>query len=293
MDLLQLNYFCDAAEQENFSRTAEKFNVPPSNISQTVKRLEDELGVKLFHRTANRIKLSEEGRVFYEGARRALSTLSEAKERARATGGEVCGELRLQILTNRRIVTLAIERFKRSYPGVQISINHDTSAPHSEFDLIISDSLTHTASCSFEPLLTERIMLAVRRGSRFDGRRSVTLSDLRDERFVSMSPTSRLSELVGIICRSVGFTPNVIISTDDPYYVRKYVELGLGVAIVPSHSWRGLFSDDIVLIDIGDYNRTTGLFTHTDRPPSTAARAFSEILRLTFCEEAEGSSDSW
>ena len=40
MELLQLKYFCDAAECENFSRTAEKYRVPTSNISQTVKRLD-------------------------------------------------------------------------------------------------------------------------------------------------------------------------------------------------------------------------------------------------------------
>ena len=43
MELLQHKYFCDAAETEKFSRTAEKFLVPISNISQSVKRLEKEL----------------------------------------------------------------------------------------------------------------------------------------------------------------------------------------------------------------------------------------------------------
>ena len=43
MELLQLTYFCDAAETENFSRTAQRFTVPPSNISQSIKRLETEL----------------------------------------------------------------------------------------------------------------------------------------------------------------------------------------------------------------------------------------------------------
>ena len=56
MELLQLMYFCDAAEEENFSHTAQKYQVPPSNISQSVKRLEAELGVKLFDRSANRIR---------------------------------------------------------------------------------------------------------------------------------------------------------------------------------------------------------------------------------------------
>ena len=42
MELLQLTYFCDAAVTQNFSKTAQKYNVPPSNISQSIKRLEIE-----------------------------------------------------------------------------------------------------------------------------------------------------------------------------------------------------------------------------------------------------------
>ena len=48
MELLQLTYFCDAARSENFSQTARKFFVPPSNISQSIGRLEKELGCALF-----------------------------------------------------------------------------------------------------------------------------------------------------------------------------------------------------------------------------------------------------
>jgi len=65
MELLQLKYFCDAAKTQNFSQTAKKFMVPPSDISQTVKRLEKELGVALFSRHANRIVLNENGKRFF------------------------------------------------------------------------------------------------------------------------------------------------------------------------------------------------------------------------------------
>ena len=72
MELLQLKYFCDAAETENFSLTAKKFSIPPSGVSQAIKRLEDELGTELFARGANRITLNEQGRIFYDGVKKAL-----------------------------------------------------------------------------------------------------------------------------------------------------------------------------------------------------------------------------
>ena len=62
MELLQLRYFFDSAKTENFSRTAEKYMVPPSSVSAAVKRLESELGVQLFDRTDNRILLNGNGK---------------------------------------------------------------------------------------------------------------------------------------------------------------------------------------------------------------------------------------
>ena len=65
MELLQLLYFCDAAETQNFSGTARKYNVPTTGISQSIKRLEKELGVLLFDRTSNGISLNKRGKDFY------------------------------------------------------------------------------------------------------------------------------------------------------------------------------------------------------------------------------------
>ena len=64
MELLQLTYFCDAARTQNFSQTARYYQVPASNISQSVKRLEEELGAPLFDRRGNRVSLNPRGEAF-------------------------------------------------------------------------------------------------------------------------------------------------------------------------------------------------------------------------------------
>ena len=82
MEMLQLIYFCDAAQTENFSKTAKKYLVPPSNISQSIKRLENELETPLFERQANKIKLNNSGLLFYKNAKSALELLENAKNLA-------------------------------------------------------------------------------------------------------------------------------------------------------------------------------------------------------------------
>lgn len=66
MELLQLRYFYESSQNENFAKTAEKFMVPASSVSASVKRLEKELGVNLFNRTSNKITLNEKGYILSE-----------------------------------------------------------------------------------------------------------------------------------------------------------------------------------------------------------------------------------
>ena len=90
MEILQLKYFISAAELSSFTGAAKKYGVPVSDISQTIKRLERELETQLFTRSANRVSLSAQGRVFLEGARCALSELDRACTRVRELSGGVC-----------------------------------------------------------------------------------------------------------------------------------------------------------------------------------------------------------
>mgnify|MGYP002513475198 CR=1 FL=1 len=68
MEFLQLKYFQHAARSENFSHTATAFMVPPSSVSVSIKKLESELGVPLFDRTANKLSLNENGKLFLKTA---------------------------------------------------------------------------------------------------------------------------------------------------------------------------------------------------------------------------------
>lgn len=284
MELLQLTYFCDAAESENFTKTAQKYDVPASNISQTVHRLEKELGVSLFDRRANKATLNEAGRVFYKRAKQALRSIEEGKLRINDLKGVVSGEVRLLILTNRNTVTKAIEKFKEKYPQAVFSVSHRLDDAEDEFDLIISDESPFGRRLQKRLLITDEMMLAVQKGSRWDVDK-LCLRDLKNERFISMHSNSSLYRVAHKICVDAGFVPNIAIQSDDPYYMRKYVELGMGVAIVPSVSWRGLFADNVVLKSLGGIKRETYLFSDPEKYMPTVVKLFLEDL-LEVCGES-------
>ena len=283
MELLQLTYFCDAAQSENFSKTAKKFCVPPSAISQSVHRLESELGTALFYRDVNRIRLNPDGQMFFEEIKAALALIDRAKGRIAENRDGVSGEIRMFIGANRRAVTLGIERFRATYPQVNFLLNHSALNDPMSYDLVITHDVARCAGMERRLLRREKMYLAIERSHPLAQREELTLSDFAGESFISMHTGSSLREVTESACRDAGFLPKFTVQSDDPAYVRKYVELGMGVALAPEFSWDGQFSEDVVLRDVGEIYRETYLFFHDSVSQPTYVRRFAEMLVEIFC----------
>ena len=282
MELLQLTYFCHAAESENFSATAKHYGVPASNISQCVKRLEDELGVPLFDRRANRITLNEQGRLFYQKASSALRELKEAKAVLADTKAELTGEIRIKICTNRRVVTEAIEAFRQKHPAVTFAISHH-APEEEEFDCVVSDDDVMYGEMERVLLIRETMVLAASKDAACMKKKDLSLRDLSRERFITMPEGSSMYRKTMELCKRAGFVPNICIQGDDPFYIRKYLAMGLGIALVPSVSWQGQFDEAVELRTVGDFTRSTYLFWDGRRYLSRAVREFLNTLQKT-CE---------
>ncbi len=276
MNLLQLRYFCDAASTQNFSKTAERFFVPPSGISQSIRRLEAELDIQLFERRYNKVVLTYAGRRFYSKVVTALSLIDDAELEARCSD-RISGEIKLLIFCNRRLVTHAIEEFKAAYPHVNFVLKHERGSDL-DCDILITDDCP-SSFLKYRMLAEEDILLAMSKMHALASRDQISVRELFSERFISMPEGRSLYRLTTEICKSEGFIPNISIQTDDPYYVRKYVELGLGIAFIPSCSWDGLFSEDVILKNIGNYKRSTFVCLPQKRNVKAAVDAFLRYLR--------------
>lgn len=271
MELLQLTYFCYAARAESFSEVARIFRVPPSSVSLSVKRLEKELGTSLFDRSANRLSLNENGRRFLSRAQEALGLLDRAKSELCNERGEVGGEVRILIRANRRIVTEKIAAFRMKHPKVFFSIHHKPLSEGEGYHLIVSEKPPKTGSYERLPFLEEKMMLAVPKGHPFVERKSVPIEALGEERLIGMTRGSDLREYTDRIFRLAGISPALAIECDDPYYVREYVRIGLGVAVFPSVSWQNQFDKDVCFCTIdGDFCRRTDIFLSSTATPAAA-----------------------
>jgi len=285
MELLQLRYFCDAAETENFSRTAQKHQVPPSDVSQSIKRLETELSVKLFDRTANRIVLNARGKAFYQKVKQALLLLEDAG--AEATDHEDSGELRLSIRTNRRIVMQTVRNFRQLHPDVDVLTTHQLHSDPGDFHLMIGDETLAESGFRRRKLLSEDVYLAMSRSNPISAGEGMDAGALSAGPFISLGPGNRLHDITLEACRKWGFEPHIAIQSEDPFYIRKCVELNLGVAVIPAVSWKGQISDSICLRKIDGFQRNTYVYWDEKKYVPACAKMFLEMLEQAFRTEAD------
>ncbi|MBO5068744.1 MAG: LysR family transcriptional regulator [Roseburia sp.] len=286
MELLQLRYFYESANNENFSRTAEKYMVPASSVSMSIKKLENELGCELFDRSANKLHLNSNGRILQKALRAALPALDDAVETLSTENQTQRGEVRLLVRSERRMILNYIYEFKKTHPDVVFHTSHDfKTEKFTQYDLVIDEQSERYSNFESIPLVKENIRLAVCADNPLC-RRRLLLKDLKDEPFVTMCEGSSLKRITRDVCKKAGFNPNIVIESDDPHYMRRCIEMDFGIAFVPEISWQGELGEKIKFLDIADFDvkRITCVYRNTSKMLSPAAKAFYRALEQNFFE---------
>lgn len=282
MELLQLRYFSTVAQYESITKAAQHYNIPQPSMSQTIRRLEKDLGeIKLFDRMNGKVYLNEQGKLFYKYVTTALQALDDGIQCLQNTNNKPAGEIHVLVMENRRFVLNCISQFSKIYPEVTFFVSHDFySEQHSACDLCVSSYQTYQHMRSSHPLIQEKIVLAVHETNPFASRPVISLSELQEEKFITMPVRSSQYAITYDRCRRSGFEPRVHFICDDPYFVRKYISENMGVALAPSVSWAGRFRKNTKLIPFDDSQMitTSYLIWNEDRYITPAVSKFRDFL---------------
>ncbi len=124
MELRHLRYFVGIAEEGSFTRAAERLWVAQPGLSTQIRRLEAELGVRLFERHPRGIELTDAGRLFLGRARTALAAADAAVATGRDLETGAVGSLRLGVASGPRWrgTSSLLQRFNRRRPGVEVTV---------------------------------------------------------------------------------------------------------------------------------------------------------------------------
>ena len=216
IEFRHLRYFAVVAEELHFGRAAARLFISQPGLSQAIARLERGLDVQLFHRTRGSVELTEAGTELLHRGRRLLADLQDAVASVRTVGRGEAGLVRLGVaLLAEPAVAPSLQAFQAEHEDIVL----DRSAMVSERLLEqLQEGHLHAAvihqvpalaameGLAWEPLRRGRLAALASPGSRLALRESVTLSELRDERFLvnprSLAPAA--FEGLKLMCREFG-----------------------------------------------------------------------------------------
>lgn len=286
IELRHLTYFVTVAQKLNFSRAAEALHVAQPAISQQIRALEDELGVRLFDRMGKRIALTRAGEVLLPQAYQILAAVERAANEVRAMGELVRGSSSLGAppTISTHVLPARLTQFKKLYPGLEVSLREAgteslldlVQAGQLDLAIVASDQLPPAVERA--PLLEEHYVLAVGLQHPLSRQRGVRLADLAAEAFILFPKGYKLREVTLAACRRAGFEPKVALDGGAMQSALEFVAAGLGVALVPELALTG--ADNIRGLAVMDQNlrRSLGLVWRHGHYLSPAARALRDFL---------------
>ena len=247
MELRQLEHFVAVAEERSFTRAAKRMNIVQSGLSMSIRSLEEELGTKLFDRSARGVALTPAGEAMLPEARRAISAVDSARVAVDATQGLLRGNLAVgvaQASDPGRIARL-LGRFHDDYPGVTVRVIQGSASTliegvgAGEIDLALCGKpLKLEAPINCITLAKAPFVLACGPRHPVAARERVTLKDLAGERFIDMNRGWASRQLTDRAFGQAGIKRDIVCELDDVLLLMQMVEEGLGVAIIPGVSTR-------------------------------------------------------
>ncbi|MER6347175.1 LysR family transcriptional regulator [Streptomyces sp. NPDC001595] len=245
MELRQLRHFLAVAEDQHFTRAAERLMVSQSGLSASIRALERELQTPLFVRTTRRVTLTEAGRALLVEAERVLAQVRAAHEAVAAVQGVLRGTLALgteQCIAGVPVAGL-LAAFRRRHPDVEIRLRQAGSGALAEevaagrLDLAFAvGTEAETEQLRSEALTAEPMTVLCHPSHPLAAAgAAVTPDDIGDEVFVDFHPDWGPRRTTDAVFAAAGVRRTVALEVNDVHSLLDLLDEDLGIAVVPHH----------------------------------------------------------
>ncbi|MHC5262748.1 LysR family transcriptional regulator [Streptomyces sp. UC4497] len=241
MEMRQLEYFVAVAEEQNFTRAAERVHISQSGVSAQIRQLERELGAELFDRSSRTVTLTVAGKAALEHARATLAAAGTIGRAVAEVSELIRGRLTVGMVIGCTITPLfdALAAFHEAHPGVELSLLEDGSdrlvegVRAGEVDLALIGA-AHSTPDGLDALtiVDERLVVAVPAGHPLAKQRRVVLRDLMAHPIVCMPPGTGLRTVFDRACTAQGLRPTIALQASAADSIAALADRGLGVAVL-------------------------------------------------------------
>lgn len=239
-----LHQFVAVAEEHCFSLAARRLGITQPALSRQIQKLEEELGVQLFHRTTRRVELTDAGQVFLEEVQRGLTQMEWAVQAARRTGCGEAGRLAIGFVgpATYSVLPPLLRACQERFPRVELDLEELSTGrqlaalSEGQLQLGLLCPPEERNGLAIEQLLSEAAVVALPRRHALAGAQRVHLSDLGGETLLMARQELEPALFAGALryCGGAGLAPKVMQGANSLHLVLSLVAAGLGVAFLPA-----------------------------------------------------------
>lgn len=298
MELTQLKYFLTVAKNQHVTKSAEELHVAQPALTQSIHRLQNELEVPLFYTKGRNIALTPYGQYFYDKLNPLIQKLESLPEDLLKMAKNENSTIHLNVLAASTLLTDAIIEFQKIDSSVHFQIQQNEKSEF--YDICITTKLFYQDYSknnenkiinSYENesetfVCTEKIYLAVPNIPRFSKKNKISLSEVSDMGFISLSGSKQLRAICDKFCLANEFKPNFIFESDNPAAVKNMIAANMGIGFWPSFSWGKIDTSKVLLLEIQNppFSRDLLLTCRKNKQENTKLEEFWEHLKKIFAK---------
>lgn len=291
MHIETLKVFCDLVEMQSFSLAAERNFITQSAVSQQIRTLEDRFNRRLLERVRGRreVRLTTAGEVFYREAKNVLSCFDQLNESMRGLVGKIGGTVKVATVYSIGLHELPpkVREFMSKFPSAKIDLEYSrtTRVVRDVIDGVVELGVVAfpepRRGLTIVPMMSDRLVLICAPDHEFAKREKIRAKDLKGSDFVLFERDIPTRKATDKILKANGVEVRKVAEFDNIETIKRAVEVGFGLAIVPQPSVEDEQKNGqlaVVQLAEKEWVRPVGVVYRSDRSLSLAAKKFVQLL---------------
>lgn len=292
VDLRQLEIFVKVAELGSFSKAAEALFLTQPTVSEHVRALEDELGLRLLDRLGRGATLTRAGRLLGSYATRMLALSREARQAMDSFQGRLSGELIIggSTIPGEYVLPALVGRFKDKYPDISITLLIGDSQAVIDWvadgraELGVAGARIAHRGVDYKELMPDEVVVVVPAAHSWHGRRQITVDELRGEPLLLRERGSGTRAALEIALGEAGLDLDsfrVVGEMGSTQAIKQAVKAGVGISLVSRRAVEEECKGGVLgCVRVKDFKVTRSFYlaTHKERSRSPIAEAFRSFL---------------
>ncbi len=241
MHIEYLRIFSDLGRYRSFSQTAQANHISQAAVSKVVRLLERRLGVLLVDRSTRPLQLTEPGRTFQDGCRSLVEQYSRLERAVGASQVRVSSKIQIAAIysVGLRDMSRNVEEFRRRHPCVEVQMEY--LHPSAVYEKVLGGTADfglvsyprRMRGLAILPWREEEMLLACSPDHELAQNRSIRPGQLAGQRYIGFTRELPIRQHVDRFLRQHDVVVDVILEFDNIEYVKKALEIGSGVALLP------------------------------------------------------------